>query len=120
MATLPVKKLPEGDEWLYELKWDGYRAMLIKDDEDVQIRSRNDKDLSAMYPGIAAAGRRQKIKQIVLDGETVCRAWKDGRPPSRSATISPSRTICLIFWRRPAAAMPGYIALKSLSFRERI
>ena len=79
MAALAVKKLPDGDDWLYELKWDGYRALLIKDGEDVQIRSRNDKDLTAMYPGIAAAGRRQKIKQIVLDGELVA-LGEDGRP----------------------------------------
>ena len=79
MAALTVKKLPEGDEWLYELKWDGYRALLIKDGEDVQIRSRNDKDLTAMYPGIVGAGRRQKIKQIVLDGEIVA-LGEDGRP----------------------------------------
>jgi bifunctional non-homologous end joining protein LigD len=79
MAAVTVKKLPEGDEWLYELKWDGYRALLIKDGDDVQIRSRNDKDLTAMYPGIAAAGRRQKIKQIVLDGEIVA-LGEDGRP----------------------------------------
>ena len=79
MAALAVKKLPEGDDWLYELKWDGYRALLIKDGKDVQIRSRNDKDLTAMYPGIAAAGRRQKIKQIVLDGEIVA-LGADGRP----------------------------------------
>jgi DNA ligase D-like protein (predicted ligase) len=79
MAALAVKKLPEGDEWLYELKWDGYRALLIKDGENIQIRSRNDKDLTAMYPGIAAAGRRQKIRQIVLDGELVA-LGEDGRP----------------------------------------
>jgi bifunctional non-homologous end joining protein LigD len=79
MAALAVKKLPEGDDWLYELKWDGYRALLIKDGEDVQIRSRNDKDLTAMYPGVAAAGRRQTIKQIVLDGEIVA-LREDGRP----------------------------------------
>jgi ATP-dependent DNA ligase len=36
MAALAVKTLPEGEEWLYELKWDGYRALLIKDGEDVQ------------------------------------------------------------------------------------
>jgi len=79
MAAVTIKKLPEGDEWLYELKWDGYRALVIKDGDDVQIRSRNDKDLTAMYPGIAAAGRRQKIKQIVLDGEIVA-LGEDGRP----------------------------------------
>jgi bifunctional non-homologous end joining protein LigD len=79
MAALPVKMLPEGDEWLYELKWDGYRALLIKDGENVQVRSRNDKDLTAVYPGIAAAARRQKIRQIVLDGEIVA-LGEDGRP----------------------------------------
>jgi bifunctional non-homologous end joining protein LigD len=79
MAALAVKTLPEGPEWLYELKWDGYRALLIKDGEKVQIRSRNDKDLTAMYPGVAAAARRQKIKQIVLDGELVA-LGEDGRP----------------------------------------
>src|SRR5437773_11297138 len=79
MAAVTIKKLPEGDEWLYELKWDGYRALLIKDGDDVQIRSRNDKDLTAMYPGIAAAVRREKIKQVVLDGEIVA-LGEDGRP----------------------------------------
>ena len=71
MAALAVKQLPEGEDWLYEIKGDGYRALFIKDGDDVQLRSRNDKDLTAMYPGIAAAGRRQRIEQIVLDGEIV-------------------------------------------------
>jgi ATP-dependent DNA ligase len=42
MAAQTVKVLPEGDEWLYEVKWDGYRALLIKDGKRVQLRSRND------------------------------------------------------------------------------
>ena len=79
MAALSVKTLPEGNEWLYEIKWDGYRALLIKDGNNVQLRSRNDKDLTAMYPAIAAAGRRQRINQIVLDGEIVA-LGEDGRP----------------------------------------
>ena len=79
MAALAVKKLPEGEEWLYELKWDGYRALLIKDGENIQIRFRKDKDLTAMYPGIATAARRQKIRQTVLDGELVA-LGVDGRP----------------------------------------
>jgi ATP-dependent DNA ligase len=38
MAAQPVEKLPEGDDWLYELKLDGYRALLLKDGARVQIR----------------------------------------------------------------------------------
>jgi bifunctional non-homologous end joining protein LigD len=79
MAALSVKTLPEGDEWLHEIKWDRYRALLIKDGDVILLRSRNDKDLTAMYPGIAAAARRQRTAEIVLDGEIVA-LGEDGRP----------------------------------------
>ncbi len=71
MAAQVVKKLPEGDEWIYELKFDGYRALVIKDDQQVEFRSRKNKDLTGMYPGIAAAGLRLKADQAVVDGEIV-------------------------------------------------
>lgn len=71
MAARLVDKLPEGDDWLCELKWDGYRALLIKDGTSVEIRSRNDKYLSHIYPSIAEARRRLKARQAVLDGEIV-------------------------------------------------
>jgi bifunctional non-homologous end joining protein LigD len=71
MAAHTVAKLPEGSEWLYELKLDGYRALLIKHGKQIQIRSRNDKDLTRMYPTVTAAGLRLKAEQVVLDGEIV-------------------------------------------------
>src|SRR5689334_21146239 len=58
MAALSVAVLPEGPEWSYELKLDGYRALIIKDGTSIQVRSRNDKDLMPMYPAVAAAGGR--------------------------------------------------------------
>jgi len=39
MAAQVVKRLPEGDEWIYELKFDGYRALILKDHDRVEIRS---------------------------------------------------------------------------------
>ena len=71
MAARLVDKLPAGDEWLYELKWDGYRALLIQDGSEVELRSRNDKALTRVYPSIAEAGRQLKVQQAVLDGEIV-------------------------------------------------
>lgn len=71
MAAQSVKKLPEGAEWLYELKLDGYRALVIKHGQHIEIRSRNDRNLTATYPPIAAAGLRLKADQVVLDGEVV-------------------------------------------------
>jgi ATP-dependent DNA ligase len=43
MKALPVQGLPEGD-WLYEVKHDGYRALVFKDGKDVRLVSRNNKD----------------------------------------------------------------------------
>jgi bifunctional non-homologous end joining protein LigD len=71
MAAQLVKKLPEGDEWLYEVKLDGYRGLLMRDWECVETRSRKDKDLTQMYPGIVEAGLRVNAKQAVIDGEIV-------------------------------------------------
>jgi DNA ligase D-like protein (predicted ligase) len=71
MAAQVVKRLPEGDNWTYELKFDGYRALVIKDKERVELRSRKNKDLTGMYPGIAAAGQRLKAEQAVVDSEIV-------------------------------------------------
>jgi bifunctional non-homologous end joining protein LigD len=71
MAAQVVKKLPEGDDWLYELKFDGYRALIIKDKQRVDLRSRKNKDLTGMYPGLAAAGSRLHADQAVVDGEIV-------------------------------------------------
>jgi bifunctional non-homologous end joining protein LigD len=71
MTAVLVQKLPEGDDWLYELKLDGYRALLVKDDERLRIISRNEKDLTASYPGVAAAGMKLNAKSVVLDGEVV-------------------------------------------------
>ena len=48
MAAQVVKRLPEGDDWIYELKVDGYRALIIKDERRVGLRSRNNKDLTGM------------------------------------------------------------------------
>ena len=71
MAAQVVKRLPEGDDWIYELKFDGYRALIIKDEQRVELRSRKNKDLTGMYPGIAAAGLRLNADQAVVDGEIV-------------------------------------------------
>jgi len=79
MAAKPVNALPDSPDWTLEVKWDGYRALLIKDGLHVQLRSRKDKDLTRMYPAIAAAGLKIDASQAVIDGEIVVLDEK-GRP----------------------------------------
>jgi bifunctional non-homologous end joining protein LigD len=76
MAAQVVQELPEGDDWLYEVKFDGYRALIIKSLDAVQIRSRKDNDLTRTYPGISAAARQLHARTAVVDGEIVA---VDGR-----------------------------------------
>ena len=77
LAAVAVKALPEGDDWLYEVKLDGYRALILKDGARVQVRSRNDKDLA--YPSVVTAARRLNAQQAVIDGEIVA-VDEQGRP----------------------------------------
>jgi bifunctional non-homologous end joining protein LigD len=79
MAAQSVKVLPSGKEWLYELKIDGYRALLMKDGKRVEIRSRRDNVLTRTYPGVADDTLHVNADQVVLDGEVVA-VDENGRP----------------------------------------
>jgi bifunctional non-homologous end joining protein LigD len=79
MAARLVSALPEGDGWIYEVKLDGYRALLIKDGAGLQIRSRNDRDLTAAFPALVTCGRRMRAQTAIVDGEIVA-VDAEGRP----------------------------------------
>jgi DNA ligase D-like protein (predicted ligase) len=78
MLLLRTEKLPEGGDWLYELKLDGYRAIAIKSSGKVHLRSRNDNDFSVRYPGIVKA-LNAMADETVIDGEVVA-LDEEGRP----------------------------------------
>jgi bifunctional non-homologous end joining protein LigD len=66
-----VAHLPKGQDWVYEIKFDGVRAIAVKDGKKVKLISRNVKDLSAKYPQISEAISSIPAKQVVIDGEIV-------------------------------------------------
>jgi bifunctional non-homologous end joining protein LigD len=71
MKCLPVKKIPEGADWLYELKFDGYRALAITRAGETLLLSRNKKPFKARFPAISEAVSALKVKDAILDGEIV-------------------------------------------------
>jgi bifunctional non-homologous end joining protein LigD len=70
MLLLRTDRLPGGQEWLYEIKLDGYRALAIKTSGKLQLRSRNDNDFTQRYPSIAA-GLQKMPDETVIDGKIV-------------------------------------------------
>jgi bifunctional non-homologous end joining protein LigD len=78
MLLLRTEKLPEGPDWLCELKLDGYRSLAIKNGGGVQLRSRNDNDFNRRYPAIVKA-LASMPDETVIDGEVVA-LDEEGRP----------------------------------------
>ena len=57
-----------GPQYFAYADFDGYRALIIKNQQQVELRSRKNKDLAEMYGGIAEAGSRLNANQAVVDG----------------------------------------------------
>lgn len=78
MLLLRTDSLPAGDQWLYELKLDGYRAIAFKRNGAVHLRSRNDNDFNLRYPAVVEALAKLP-DNTVIDGEVVA-FDQEGRP----------------------------------------
>jgi bifunctional non-homologous end joining protein LigD len=70
LATL-VKEPPAGEEWIHELKFDGYRMLCRIDRGNVQVWSRNAIDWTQKFPNVVKAVKRLKVNTAFLDGEVV-------------------------------------------------
>ncbi len=66
-----VSVVPAGEEWLHELKFDGYRLICILQAGKVQLWTRNGQDWTARFPAIAEVAARLPVEQGIFDGEVV-------------------------------------------------
>jgi ATP-dependent DNA ligase len=71
LLAKPANDLPDGDGWLYEPKWDGFRAIVFRDGDEVLIQSRDLKPLDRYFPELAAPLRASLPERCVVDGEVV-------------------------------------------------
>jgi ATP-dependent DNA ligase len=71
MLAKRVDDLPAGETWIFEPKWDGFRALVFRDGDEIQIQSRDEKPLNRYFPEVVDALRSQLPTRCVLDGEIV-------------------------------------------------
>jgi ATP-dependent DNA ligase len=64
-------ELPDGDNWLYEPKWDGFRALAFRDGPEIYLQSRELKPLNRYFPELEAPLLRELPERCVVDGEIV-------------------------------------------------
>jgi ATP-dependent DNA ligase len=71
MLAKPIDKLPEAGTWIFEPKWDGFRALVFRDGDETLIQSRDEKSLNRYFPELLEPLRSQLPDRCVLDGEIV-------------------------------------------------
>lgn len=71
MLAKRVDTLPVEGDWIYEPKWDGFRALVFRDGDEIQIQSRDEKPLNRYFPEVEEALRAELPARCALDGEIV-------------------------------------------------
>lgn len=71
MLAKRVEELPPGEEWIFEPKWDGFRALVFRDEDEIFIQSRDEKPLNRYFPELLEPLRATLPVRSVVDGEIV-------------------------------------------------
>lgn len=71
MDAKGVDEIPLGDEWQYEPKWDGFRAIVFRDGDHIQLQSKAEQSLERYFPELVRSLKALRPKQFVFDGEIV-------------------------------------------------
>lgn len=66
-----AKDLPEGEQWAYEPKYDGFRTVVFRDGNDIHLQSRNGKPMNRYFPEVVEAIAKMKSDRVVMDGEII-------------------------------------------------
>ena len=115
MEATSVDEIPEGADWQYEPKWDGFRCLAFRDGDKVELRSKAGQPLARYFPDIVAAVLAVKARRFVLDGEIVI---PEGSALSFDALlqrIHPAESRV----KKLAAATPGWLVVFDLLADER-
>ena len=126
MLAKRVGALPEGDGWLFEPKWDGFRVLVFRDGDELLLQSRDEKPLDRYFPELADPLRALLPQRAVLDGEIVIatpagldfEALQMRLHPaaSRVKLLAAQTPVSVVFWD---VLCEGDRDLRATPFRER-
>src|SRR5687767_5024930 len=71
MLAKAATRLPTGEGFFYEPKWDGFRCIVFRDGDEVELGSRNERPLTRYFPDVVAAAKQHLPPRCVVDGEIV-------------------------------------------------
>jgi ATP-dependent DNA ligase len=126
MLAKRVSTLPDGGDWIFEPKWDGFRILVFRDGDEILLQSRDEKPLNRYFPDLIAPLSAQLPPRCVLDGEVVIA--QDGRlefdalqlrihpAASRVAKLAEAMPASVVFWD---LLCEGEHDLRGVPFRER-
>jgi len=79
MLAESSKKLKTYKNYVYEIKWDGIRVLIIKEGDELKIMSRSGRDITIHFPELVEAAKQLKTESAIFDGEIVC-VDAEGKP----------------------------------------
>jgi ATP-dependent DNA ligase len=71
MLSAPAESIPKGEGWEYEPKWDGFRTLIFRDGDEVELISRGSRPMTRYFPEVLPAFRGLGATKLVLDGELI-------------------------------------------------
>src|SRR6266700_3563542 len=77
MLSTAADALPDGDGWQFEPKWDGFRTLVFRDEDEILLQSRDEKPMNRYFPELLAPLAAALPERCVVDGEIVI-AGPDG------------------------------------------
>jgi ATP-dependent DNA ligase len=79
MLAKPVNGIPAAGDYIFEPKWDGFRSIVFRDGDEVEIGSRNERPMTRYFPELVTAVLASLPRRCVIDGEIVLPNWESGR-----------------------------------------
>ncbi len=126
MLAKRVDTLPEGEGWIFEPKWDGFRVLVFRDGDEIVLQSRDEKPLNRYFPELEEPLRRQLPPRCSLDGEIVIAAARGLDFDALQTRIHPAASrIKLLAEQIPASVVfwdvlcEGDLDLRGVPFADR-